>query len=169
MEGCAMNSGAQFDRTRNYRYLLWRQWDRDLPRVAFLMLNPSQADAVKNDQTISNCIAFARHLGFGGMDVVNLFAYRTSDPRVLKKIPDPVGAKNDLFIGDACRRADQTIVAWGNHGSLRGRADTVKALLCDIDAAKLLCFGVTSLGHPRHPLYVRRTAPLEEFHLNAKA
>ncbi|HEY9777359.1 MAG TPA: DUF1643 domain-containing protein [Planktothrix sp.] len=160
-----MNSGARFDRTRQYRYALWRQWDSTLPCVAFIMLNPSQADAVKNDQTISNCIAFAMHLGFGAMEVVNLFAYRTSDPRELRQVLDPVGTNNDRFIRDACKRADRLIVAWGNHGALGDRSGAVKGILAEVDRDKISCFGITMQGHPRHPLYVKRSAPLQQFYL----
>ena len=82
-------SGATFDRSGRYRYRLWRQWDSALPTVAYIMLNPSTADETANDPTMRACIRIAKLSGFGGMEVVNLFAYRTPDPRRLKQIRNP--------------------------------------------------------------------------------
>ncbi len=155
-----MKTGAVFDRSRKYRYNLWREWDDARPRVAFVMLNPSRADASINDQTIATCIGFAKALGYGGMEVVNLFAYRSTDPANLKLARDPVGKENDTYILKACSRADVTIAAWGNHGSLRQRSMEVEQLL---ENRALLCFGITKLGHPRHPLYMKRSTELLEY------
>ncbi|TMF61888.1 MAG: DUF1643 domain-containing protein, partial [Chloroflexi bacterium] len=68
--------GATFSADRRYRYRLWRRWDGARPVVAFVMLNPSTADARRDDPTIRRCIGFAKSWGFGGVEVVNLFAYR---------------------------------------------------------------------------------------------
>ncbi len=95
-----------------YRYQLVREWDRARPRVAFLMLNPSTADATQNDPTIRKCIAFARSWGCGSLEVVNLFAFRATDPRELGRCGarvDPVGAENDGYILAAARRASVVV------------------------------------------------------------
>ena len=39
-----MQRGASISNCRQYRYCLWREWDRIRPTIAFLMLNPSTAD-----------------------------------------------------------------------------------------------------------------------------
>ena len=88
-----MHTGAEFDATGCYRYLLWRSWDGQAPRVGFVMLNPSRADAAVNDPTIRRCLGFARTWGFGAMDVVNLFAYCTAQPAVLRQVNDPIGGR----------------------------------------------------------------------------
>lgn len=163
MYDTVMNTGAAFDQTRRYRYTLWREWDTRLARVAFLMLNPSRADAVSNDRTISACLSLAIELGFGSMEVVNLFAYMTSDPNKLRRVRDPVGKGNDAYIVEASRRADATVLAWGNHGALLDRAHQVKELLRGAEATELWCFGITKLGQPRHPLYLKRSSPLVHY------
>src|SRR5882672_740313 len=120
-------SGAVFDRTGRYRYLLWRAWDQAAPGVAFVMLNPSTADARRDDPTIRACTRLARAWGFGSMRAVNLFALRTSDPSNLARARDPVGGQNDAYLVDAASAAGLVVLAWGNHGRLAGRCDAVLA------------------------------------------
>ncbi len=152
-----MRRGATFDPTGRYRYTLWRSWDSSLPRLAFVMLNPSTADHRRDDPTIRRCIGFARDLGYGALVVVNLFAYRTPEPRELSRAARPIGPRNDHFLRAARRRAADTIVAWGAHGGLHDRDREVLALLSGPRRRPLLCLGTTARGHPRHPLYLART------------
>jgi hypothetical protein len=148
--------GAIIDPTGTYRYRLWRQWDRTQPRVAFVMLNPSTADAVTDDPTIRRCIRLAQSWGYGSVEVVNLFAYRATQPAVLRRVADPIGPKNDRYLLQTRRRARTIIAAWGNHGLLGGRGRVVLRLLGN--EAGWHCLGMTKHGQPRHPLYVRRDA-----------
>lgn len=141
--------------TRGYRYEWRRAWDRGLPEILFVLLNPSTADAENDDPTTRRCQAFARALGFGSIAVVNLFALRATDPRELLRAPDPVGAGNDAAILRAAARAARILAGWGNHGSHLGRDRQVLTLLRGL--APLECFGLTALGAPRHPLYLAAT------------
>jgi hypothetical protein len=146
-------SGAVFSRDRRYRYRLWRRWDAARPVVAFVMLNPSTADAVRNDPTVRRCIGFARSWGFGGLEVVNLFAYRATDPRVLRRATDPVGPANRRHLAAAIVRAGLVIAAWGADPTARDAPTQGRVL----SQPELRCLGVTRSGAPRHPLYVRAT------------
>jgi Protein of unknown function (DUF1643) len=94
-----LSSGAIFDLTNRYRYVLWRTWDRHAPVVTFVMLNPSAADAGNDDPTIRRCVAFARGWGFGGVLVVNLVGCRTAQPVALREASDPSGPDNEYFCG----------------------------------------------------------------------
>lgn len=153
--------GAVFDKTGEYRYRLWRHWDQTLPKLCIIMLNPSTADAEHNDPTIARCVNFARDWGFGGVEVVNLFAYRATNPRDLWQAPDPVGPANDRYIKHAAAHSGACVVAWGNLPPTRvSRARSVLQLL---GARKVLCPGTTKLSHPRHPLYLSADVSLEEF------
>jgi hypothetical protein len=154
-------SGAIFDITGTYRYSLWRIWSRNHPRIAFIMLNPSSAGARYNDPTIRRCIQFARFWGFGALEVVNLFAYRTADPRVLSRVSDPLGPDNDHFLARAVEQAHTVIAAWGARGALLKRDQAVLTLLAR--CARVYCLGLTKGGHPRHPLYVRNDVPFTTF------
>ncbi|TME62616.1 MAG: DUF1643 domain-containing protein [Chloroflexi bacterium] len=142
--------GATFSADRRYRYRLWRRWDGARPVVAFVMLNPSTADARRDDPTIRRCIGFAKSWGFGGVEVVNLFAYRATDPGELRRVADPVGVDNDRHIRRAIARADLVVLAWGARAGSRR--------LLNLPQAR--CLGLTRAGQPRHPLYLRRDASL---------
>jgi hypothetical protein len=145
-------AGAAFDGP--YRYLLWRRW-ADAASLLFVMLNPSTADAERDDPTIRRCIGFARAWGFGAVEVVNLFAWRATYPRELRRARDPIGPDNDRVILEAAARNQAIIAAWGNHGAFGERDRQVAALLAPFGAR---CLGArTSGGAPRHPLYVRAT------------
>lgn len=148
-----LNQGATFDKTGRYRYALWREWDLRAPKVGFVMLNPSRADASVDDPTIRRCIGFARTWGFGGLEVVNLFAYRSTQPSELGQVADPIGAENDFYLISLQEHVEQIVLAWGNWGSLGGRDRAAITLLRD---QPIYCLGVTQTGQPRHPLYLRR-------------
>lgn len=92
--------------TGDYRYLLWREWNSSSKTVSFVMLNPSRADAQINDPTITRCINFALSWGYGRLEVVNLFAYRTSKPSLLKQAAEPIGEDNDRYIIESVRKSD---------------------------------------------------------------
>jgi hypothetical protein len=143
-----------FSPCRTYRYTLWRQLDASRAGFAlFIGLNPSTADEQTDDPTIRRCKDFARRWGFGAVCVANLFAFRATRPADLKAAPAPVGPDNDRWLVRLARTADLVIAAWGMHGSFAGRDLKVAGLLDN----PLVCLGLTRGGHPRHPLYLRRT------------
>ena len=90
-----MRGGAVI--TGDYRYLLWRECDSSSKTVSFIMLNPSRADGEVNDPTITRCINLALSWGYGRLEVVNLFAYRTSKPSLLKQVSEPIGRDNECY------------------------------------------------------------------------
>jgi hypothetical protein len=154
-----MKNAALFSPCGAYRYRLSRAW-ADGPTAAFVMLNPSTADATKDDPTIRRCIGFAKREGCGGLVVVNIFAFRATSPADMRAADDPIGPDNDEHIMDALVDADGPVVAaWGSLGSYRGRDHDVR-LLTDVP---LWCLGLTKAGAPRHPLYVKGDAPLLPF------
>lgn len=147
-----VTSGATFDRSGKYRYLLWREWRLDLPTCVFIMLNPSTADATTDDPTIRRVTAFAHDFGFGRFDVVNLFAYRATESAVLATVRDPVGKSNNDYILETVSRSDACFAAWGNCGALKQRSKAVMDLLPQ--HIEVRCLGVNKSGEPKHPLYL---------------
>lgn len=146
-----------------YRYSLTRVWNVDpsviRPRTLVVVgLNPSTADEKTDDPTIRRCMGFARSWGYDGLSMVNLFAFRSTDPTALKLLGrDPVGPENDRVLRDVAT-GRRVLCAWGVHGAHQGRDRTVMKLLAGAD---LVCLERTKGGHPKHPLYVRAdTVPI---------
>jgi hypothetical protein len=148
---------AVFDASGRYRYTLTRRWAPGGETVAFVLLNPSTADAERDDPTVRRCIGFARDWGYAALEVVNLFAWRATRPSELRRAPAPVGVQNDAHLLQAARRAARIVLAWGVHGAWAGREEAVRALLEPV-AGRLECLGITRGGHPRHVLYLPREA-----------
>ena len=144
---------AIIDETHQYRYSLTREWS-SLRRVVWIMLNPSTADARQDDPTIRKCVGFARKWGYGGIEVVNLFAYRATNPNALAKFSQPIGLDNDFYIRRAVNNnAGLVIPAWGANPFAKDRVLPVHRLLFEVKEI-IRCLGITKSGAPRHPLYV---------------
>lgn len=144
-------SGAEFSRCERYRWRLWRSWQPLGTRCAFVMLNPSTADETNDDPTIRRCIRFAKDWGHGSLEIVNIFAWRSTDPKALYQLDDPVGPDNDDAIRSAARAASQVICTWGNHGGLHRRSAHVLDMLRPLCTPQALL--VTKQDQPGHPLY----------------
>ena len=153
---------ATFDSSGDYRYQLERRWAKKGREVTFVMLNPSSADATKDDPTLRACIQFAQRWAFGSLTVVNLFGYRTAHPEVLKQVDDPVGEENDAYVVAAVERAQQVVLAWGNYGGWLERDRAILSLLRP-HCTKLRYLKLNRSGHPRHPLYIKRDTPLNAY------
>lgn len=150
------DGGALISPCKRYRYRLWRAWSREEP-VAFIMLNPSTADGIQDDPTIRRCRGFAEMWGAGGLIVGNLFAYRATDPRELRRVDDPVGQDNDAALRQIAAKASKVICAWGAHGAYRNRDREVLEILRDMRVVPV-ALSFTKDGHPRHPLYLSYSA-----------
>lgn len=141
-----------------YRYQLTRQWDEYAPKVMFLMLNPSTADADEDDPTIRRCVNFAKSWGYGGIIVGNLFAYRSTDPGKLINVQNPIGPDNEMHLQMMFREVDRIVTAWGN-GYHVNRVFKVFPRYNPLTAAgsKLHYLNLQACGHPMHPLYQKGT------------
>lgn len=146
-----------------YRYVLTRDWAGG-DRIGWLMLNPSKASAMVDDQTIRRCTSYSRAWGAGGLVVVNRFALRSTDPAALAAHADPVGAVNDEVI--VAQLTDPTVrfvvAAWGAHPFAARRVRHVADLLA-AHKVSLRCLGTTKGGHPRHPARLPDGLPLLDY------
>ncbi len=122
----AENTGAEFSSCRKYRYILWRIWDKDKPRIMFIGLNPSTANESNNDPTIRRVQKFAFDWGFGGVYMLNLFAYITPYPKELKK--DINSSRNDFSLIHIADKCEKIIFAWGSFKEANERANEVMKL-----------------------------------------
>lgn len=144
---------------RSHRYFLRRPaglLDQDKPVIAFILLNPSTADELKDDPTVAKCRRYAAGWGFGEVIVLNAFAYRATDPKNMRAHPDPVGPENDatvLATATAVHELGGTLLCgWGTHGAHLDRSAQLQDLLAHFP---LNAFTLTKHGEPGHPLYLR--------------
>ena len=140
---------ATFSPCRTWRYSLWRRWAPG-DYAMFIGLNPSTADETQDDPTVRRCIRYAQSWGYGALYMTNIFAFRATDPRVMKRFDDPIGPKNDTALIRLSADAGIVIAAWGTHGEHLGRVDAVRRFLHRMHVLKL-----TKGGHPCHPLYLK--------------
>lgn len=143
-----------------YRYVLTRIVGPGSRSTVFIMLNPSIADATADDPTIRRCIGFAQRWGCGRLVVLNLFAFRATDPADLKRAEEPVGPENRAWfdrtlVDKLC--VGPVVCGWGVHGVHLGQDRVVLGWL-ETYGVKPLALGVTKDGHPKHPLYLPRSA-----------
>jgi len=146
-----------------YRYKLNREWAPSLQKMVWIMLNPSTADAEVDDPTIRRCMGFAKREGCGGIEVINLYALRATNPKELRTHSDPEGPDNlETWEQVLSGHSGPVVAGWGasSPGHLPGSRAAMWWLSQPMGAQ---CVGVTKQGHPRHPLYVKGDAPLIPF------
>ena len=150
-------NGAVFSSNREHRWHLWRRFEPGVPlnqMVAFIGLNPSTADEIKNDNTITRCIHYAERWGFGGLSMLNAFAFRATNPGVMKATANPIGEENDIAILTIAKQVGQVVCCWGNHAKFQDRGTQVEQLLRRA-GLKLHVLKINKDGSPAHPLYLR--------------
>jgi hypothetical protein len=149
---------ATFSPCRRYRYTLERKWIGGIGTINFIGLNPSTADESQDDPTIRRCVGFAKSWGFSALCMLNLFAFRATDPRDMMDAADPIGPDNEATLERYVNaEGATTIAAWGAGGWYRGRGPFLHDIYPQLKMLKL-----TKGGHPAHPLYLPKTlTPLE--------
>lgn len=151
MSAIYRDSGAAISPCERYRYTLYRGWEGGSGMVAFVCVNPSTANASDDDPTIRRCVDYAKRWGFQYMQMVNLFAYRATDPSELHRVVDPIGPLNDYYIEDVLNQADLVVAAWGVNGAFLYRDVVVRKMIPRLHYLKL-----TKDGFPSHPLYLKK-------------
>lgn len=149
-----MESSAVFSECRTYRYQLTRRWGEG-PILNVIGLNPSTADETQDDPTIRRCIGFAKAWGYSTLVMTNLFGYRSTDPKGLTAVDDPIGPRNDCWIRISARQANLVLAAWGASPLAIARGQFVVAT--PSYPIRFHCLGLTKGGAPRHPLYIKAT------------
>jgi hypothetical protein len=151
---------ADISEDGRYRWWLTRAWAPG-PSMAFVMLNPSTADAERDDPTIKRCVGFAERERCGSLIVVNLFALRATRPADLLEADDPVGPHNTRVLIDVLAGAHKHVVgAWGSHPAVTKLPHPDPVALGLELGRSISHLGLTQTGQPRHPLYLPATAPL---------
>lgn len=148
-----------FSTDRLYRYQLHIQWSH-LPSLVVIGLNPSTADETQNDPTVRRCIGYARDMNRGGLLMLNMAAFRSTDPRGLLPLADPIGPDNtphNLLRWALAASPDiPAIAAWGTNAgrttALQAQAQAIKEAFPQLD-----CLRTSAAGYPVHPLYLPKS------------
>lgn len=156
--------GAEFSPCGKYRYKLWRIWNTELPLAMCIGLNPSTANADKDDPTINNLRRILTALGYGGFYMMNLFAWISSKPEALLTCHDPLG-DNDQKLQEVRSLCKDVIACWG---AFKQADERIKQVLPRYPDAK--CFGLNQNGTPMHPLALMyngtvKSPKLQPYHL----
>ncbi len=154
------DNGAEFSKDRQYRYALWRIWDKHRgKRIMFIGLNPSTANETDPDPTITRVKNFTESWGYSGFYMLNLFAIVSDDPKVLKTHADPLGDNNGWLekIAPLC---DKVVFAWGafKQKAVKERAKQIIEMF-----PEAYCLKKTKDGSPWHPLYMKGDTQLIKF------
>ena len=157
---------AVFSEDGKYRYWLYRSWPdyQNSPPtecMVWLMLNPSKANAHRDDNTIVKCMKFSEKWGYNQIVILNLFAFVSTDSKLLHSTPEIIGPENDNYISKSCY-GKKVVCAWGAHPKVRDRALDVLKL---INKDNVYCLGITKDGWPKHPLYIPYTANLMKYEI----
>ena len=123
------------DKMKEYRYKLTRCWDRNKKQATFIMLNPSKATHLKFDNTIMNIHNFIidyENESYGSYSIVNLFSYRSTDPKKLVNRNQKYENNNKHYLIESFESADIIVVAWGRDFS-KVNAVTKKQIRKQID------------------------------------
>ncbi len=150
----AAGPSAVISECGKYRYRL----DRDFgsgPLVCWVMLNPSTADGHEDDATIRKIRSYSRAWGFGSLVVVNLWAWRATDPKAIPFHRDAVGPLNNEHVATALAESSRVVCAWGvNHQAKHPQR--ARIMLDAIERAGRVpeALRVSKDGHPCHPLYL---------------
>ncbi len=138
----------------NYRYTLHRQWEPNPKNAVWIGLNPSTADANKDDATIRKIVYFSKREGCGSMTMLNRFAFRARDPKKLLEVEDPIGVLNHAMSRPLIEGAHLLVAAWGAFAIAKEYPYV---------EADYQCLGHNKDGSPKHPLYLGNDTPFEKW------
>jgi hypothetical protein len=159
------------ENSSEFRFRLWRIWDNTLPMAMVIGLNPSTADHLRNDPTVALCCNDARHWGCGGLCMMNIWAYRATEPAQMKrfyKMFCPVrkfgetGIINEDRLVKMALTCKPVVAAWSGHGDYLTQGEKIYNLLSR--RRELLCYRRLSNGEAGHPLYLKRPITLQPYH-----
>jgi len=154
--------GAIFSEDRKYRYALWRVWSLNRKPLMVIGLNPSTANGISDDPTISRLMARA-YADFGALLMANLYAYVSTDPQVLLWNDNTIGELTDYYLSEMVNLSERQLCGWGSFKPVTKRCSQVMAML-----REPYCLGVNQDGQPKHPLYISYKTQMIRYTKEAK-
>lgn len=143
------DKNALMSKDKTHRFVLWRIWDDELPKVAFIGLNPSTADAITDDPTIRRVRRFAKDWGYGGFYMLNLFTKITPYPKELARNGN-LNMTSEYWLRHYIAKSKEVVFAWGSNKLVKKRAANIAKMYPHASA-----LDINKNGSPKHPLYVK--------------
>lgn len=116
-ETTIIKSKAIFSDDKEHRLLLQKEWNSKKPSAMVIMINPNTADTVNFDMTTMLVINNLHKLGFGSVNIVNLYS------RIMEKLclrfngdDELIDNEADEIIQQYAEMSDAIIIAWGTIG-----------------------------------------------------
>lgn len=116
IEKSTITTEVHYSEDRHHRYLLYKEWDSSLKKATIIMLNPAIANAVTMDLTTMYIINNISKLGYGSVEIVNIFSKLNAEINSDIKIELLTDETNDKMILASVARTDTVIVAVGKGG-----------------------------------------------------
>ena len=151
-------TGAIFSDDWQHRYILWRLWSQSRPLMGQVGLNPSTANSTHNDPTIKRSMLRAKYAGYGGLVMVNLYSFVSTDPKQLLENDNSLNKMTDLYISAMVHLTAIQLCMWGSFKAAKLRADKVYDLL-----ESPYCLDLNKDGEPKHSLYVAYDVEMKEY------
>lgn len=159
-----LRRAATYSPCKSLRFTLGRVWG-DGPSVCYIGHNPSIASHEIDDPTSQAWVHFARLNGFCRYVAVNLYPFRSPDPKACREWanwehngPDWWARdrihQNMGIVASEAKRADRVVACWGAIALDDGYIDAVVEEIQSGEAPYpgIYCLGRTSSGAPKHPL-----------------
>lgn len=172
-------SASEYDRDKwlyvpdfysEYRYLLGYRGKKSLICIG---VNPSTARPDALDNTLKSVDRIAQANGFDGWIMCNVYAQRATRPSDMDRACNAaLHAENLKAFAYALSQAggNEPPVLWAAWGAVIERRPYLPACVLDfVDLGRqcgarwVKAGAVSKAGHPHHPLYLKKDAPVEPF------
>lgn len=135
-----------------FRYSLEVSWGHGTGWLVVVGLNPSKADATRDDNTVRKCINFGMRNGYAGLLMLNCYAFRATKPRDMMAAVDPFGEQTPAALTALCN-IGTVVAAWGGGAKHLDRGEDM-AREFKRAGIPLWCWGINKDGTPAHPCYL---------------
>ena len=154
-----------------YRYILGTQGQKPLICIG---INPSTAAPDNLDNTLKSVQRIALAGGYDSFIMFNVYAQRATDPDAMERTCNPLLHRENMAAFDYVLSLSESPAVWAAWGAIIEKRDYLLDCLRDMIAigekrgARWFSAGpISKKGHPHHPLYLRKDAPLEPFDIDA--
>ena len=156
------------DRYSEYRYLLGTRGSHPLVCIG---INPSTAVPDRLDNTLKSAERIALHNGYDSFIMFNVYAQRATDPNDMERNLNPVLHRENMkAFAWLMEQNSMSPDLWAAWGAVIEKRPYLPSCVLDMAAigrqygARWFTAGPRSkAGHPHHPLYLKKDAPLDPF------